>query len=450
MVAGVASLGLLTGIAFTAAVPTDFARADSSTGVKLTVLTDGTDALDGVGDASQQIAAEEKLIREGKASLENGISQVGYNAYLNSVMKKDGIDLYLENWGWAVPLIQKEDASFVAQQGPDVIDGETQSPGYAAKGVLVPFPDWLANYIRKNVVPAAWQPMEYKGKIYGVADQPGVSILYWNKLLFKKAGLNPNVGPKTWAQWVEMVKKISEAGHGKFWGGGLFAGPSIGMELRNGALLKEAGGTYVTNGVQPNFTNKGMVALLTMIRQMYPYNSPGLELATGEGPWFGAWDKNQLGFVVDGPWQYSGSVASHLDIGYSALPASPYGNQGNMTIGASFQSVPVYAKNKAAAFKYIAAVVSPGYQDLVAKYNIRPVVLKSIGDSAWYKKEYPVMATFYQAMTGNVRGLPTFSGNNTQIWSVFNSAVAKVVLSNQPVQDILEQAQQQAEQLAKQ
>ena len=34
----------------------------------------------------------------------------------------------------------------------------------------------------------------------------------WNKAMFKKAGLNPNKGPKTWAEFLADAKKLKAAG----------------------------------------------------------------------------------------------------------------------------------------------------------------------------------------------------------------------------------------------
>ena len=34
----------------------------------------------------------------------------------------------------------------------------------------------------------------------------------WNKAIFKKAGLNPNKGPKTWAEFLADAKKLKAAG----------------------------------------------------------------------------------------------------------------------------------------------------------------------------------------------------------------------------------------------
>ena len=38
----------------------------------------------------------------------------------------------------------------------------------------------------------------------------------WNKTLFKKAGLNPNKGPKTWAEFLADAKKLKAAGFTPF------------------------------------------------------------------------------------------------------------------------------------------------------------------------------------------------------------------------------------------
>ena len=41
-----------------------------------------------------------------------------------------------------------------------------------------------------------------------------LSVLWYNKTLFKKAGLNPNDPPTNYAQIVSDAKKISALGHG--------------------------------------------------------------------------------------------------------------------------------------------------------------------------------------------------------------------------------------------
>ncbi len=50
------------------------------------------------------------------------------------------------------------------------------------------------------------------GKLYSMPFNSSTPILYYNKTLFKKAGLDPNQPPDTWNQVREMGKKIMDSG----------------------------------------------------------------------------------------------------------------------------------------------------------------------------------------------------------------------------------------------
>src|SRR6202034_3077636 len=50
-------------------------------------------------------------------------------------------------------------------------------------------------------------------KYYGVPYLADLSVLWYNKKLFKEAGLNPNDPPASYAQIVSDAKKITALGH---------------------------------------------------------------------------------------------------------------------------------------------------------------------------------------------------------------------------------------------
>ncbi len=56
--------------------------------------------------------------------------------------------------------------------------------------------------------------VRYRGRIWGVPISLGVWGLYINKALFKRAGLDPNAPPRSWAQLLADAVKISRLGHG--------------------------------------------------------------------------------------------------------------------------------------------------------------------------------------------------------------------------------------------
>lgn len=89
------------------------------------------------------------------------------------------------------------------------------------------------------------------GKTWGVPFQRSTIVLYWNKDLFKEAGLDPDRAPANWDQMVEYAKKLTKtdaSGNVTQWGVKI---PSSGfpywlfqgLTTPNGALLMNEAGT---------------------------------------------------------------------------------------------------------------------------------------------------------------------------------------------------------------
>lgn len=81
------------------------------------------------------------------------------------------------------------------------------------------------------------------GKIYGVPFQRSTPVLYYNKDAFVEAGLDPDVPPTTWAEMIEMGKKLTKKddnGNVTQWGTRI---PTLGL---GGAWLY--GGLVISNG----------------------------------------------------------------------------------------------------------------------------------------------------------------------------------------------------------
>ncbi|MDR9852495.1 extracellular solute-binding protein [Paenibacillus sp. VCA1] len=420
-------------------------------GTTITVLTEGATNV-GTGKLGDLLAPKEKELKgkgldtaytPGKQFPADAFG-LHYQTIMYNLMKEKNIEVNMQDWGWGEPLIQKQTAGFLAKNMPDIIVGETQMNGFAQQGLLEPFPDDMADEIRKNVADAAWKPMEYNGKIYGLAAQPGVSSLFWNKDLVKQAGLDPDKAPATWAELADNVKKVTEAGKGKFYGGGVYAGANFGGYLRYGALMMINGGAFAADG-KPVFNSDANVETVTLLRDLNASNAPGLMVNTNEGTYFDAWYKGQLAYIIDGPWQSQQARDKKIDVGMAPIPMSPNGKAGNITIGAAFHSVPKDSKHKEAAFEYIRAMYSKDVQQLIADSNVRSPILKEIAESDTYKKEHPELYTHYQAMGGNVQGLPTFAKDNSKAWQIWGDAVVKALMTKGDVKAILDDAQKRAE-----
>lgn len=426
-------------------------KTETTPGVTtITVLNEGAVAI-GVGKLDDLFAAKEKEYTDAGVSLDYKPGSpvetfpLQYQKIMSGKLKEQNIEVVTEDWGWGEPLIQKQTAGFLAKNIPDIIVGETQMPGFAQQGLLEPFPDEMAADIRENVSPAAWKPMEVGGKIYGLAAQPGVSNLFWNKDLVKQAGLDPDKAITTWQELRDNVKAVTEAGKGKFYGGGVYAAPNFGGYLRYGALIAINGGSFADENGMPAFNSPQNAETVALLKDLNAAHPPGLMVNNNEGSYFDAWNKGQIAYLIDGPWRVQESKTTGIDLGMAPIPLSPNGKPANVTIGAAFHSVPVDAKQKEAAFAYIKAMYSEEIQQLVADSNTRSPILKKIGESKEYQEKHPEMYLHYQAMSGDVTGLPTFAKDNSKAWQMWGEAVVKGIMTDGDIQGILDDAQKRAE-----
>lgn len=83
---------------------------------------------------------------------------------------------------------------------------------YADKGYLLPL-DGLAaadSGFASRYQPHLIKAGTWKGKMYAIPMEGDVYILYVNKDLYTKAGFDVNTPPKTWAEWLNVMKKIND------------------------------------------------------------------------------------------------------------------------------------------------------------------------------------------------------------------------------------------------
>ena len=80
---------------------------------------------------------------------------------------------------------------------------------------IVPFDDLVSTYEDKawlySFYPTLMENGVTDGKVWGIPFQRSTIVMYYNKDLFRKAGLNPNKPPNTWNELVSYGKKIVDS-----------------------------------------------------------------------------------------------------------------------------------------------------------------------------------------------------------------------------------------------
>lgn len=115
-------------------------------------------------------------------------------------------------------IMSKLSASIAANSQPDIVAIDVSFfPELSLSGQLVDLTDKVASMEYMNQLAGSLKSIgSYNGHIYGVPFAAESSFLYYNKKLFRQAGLDPNQPPETLQELREYAEKITRLGEGRY------------------------------------------------------------------------------------------------------------------------------------------------------------------------------------------------------------------------------------------
>jgi multiple sugar transport system substrate-binding protein len=270
--------------------------------------------------------------------------------------------------------------SIRAGDPPDVVGlNDIDTPTFTREGAFMN----LTPYIDKLSYKAALSPghvglATYNGKEYGVPYWADLSVLWYNKQLFTKAGLNPDNPPTTYAQILSDAQAINKLGHGI--NGFTFAGDCqgcLGFTVQPGVW---ADGSHLTNGGVANQTanitgNSALVSALTLYRDMWAQHLVPVNDRTDDGPTWGQdFAAGKIGIMPGGYGQLTGLVKpGQLGTVFMDTPL-PGANGGYSTFdGGDDFVIPQAAKNASGAWEFIQWVLQTQQQVQYPALGATPV-----------------------------------------------------------------------------
>ena len=138
----------------------------------------------------------------------------GYEEIMQGLLKEfeaqnPGLHVKVQQLSWEHGL-EKIIVAIAAGNAPDVVElGTDWVANFAGAGALRDLTQETKD-LRENYF--LWESATYQNKIYGVPWLAGTRVLFYNRDLFRRAGLDPDRPPKTWDELLEDAKRIRRLG----------------------------------------------------------------------------------------------------------------------------------------------------------------------------------------------------------------------------------------------
>lgn len=216
---------------------------------------------------------------------------------------------------------QKLPAAIATNTAPDlVLFGIENLAPYVKSGSLEDISDFWdtmkvdkSNFL-ENVVGLS----QVDGKQYGIPMQYNVSYLYWNKDLFKAAGLDPEKPPQTLDELASYAVKLTDPAKNQF-------GLALPKDVTYMQFLWANGGDVDDPKTNKNLLNsqenlKTLTWLqdLTVNKKVSPDSVTGSEADT-------MLQNGQVAMYMSGPWQINGLRTQGINFGVTSTPKGSVG-----------------------------------------------------------------------------------------------------------------------------
>jgi sn-glycerol 3-phosphate transport system substrate-binding protein len=313
---------------------------------------------------------------------------------------------------------------------------------------MVKTPDdqaWL-----KSFYPAFMENSQTGGKTWGIPFQRSTIVLYWNKDMFKEAGLDPNRPPASWKETIDYGQKLTRrdaSGKVTQWGVQI---PSSGfpywlfqaLAIQNGVNLMNAAGTE-TYYDKPEVV-EALQYWVDLSRKHKIHPEGIVEWGTTPKDFF----EKKMAMM----WTTTGNLTNvrtnaKFDFGVAMLPAGKV--RGSPTGGGNFY---IFAKStpaqKDAAFKFIRWVTTPqraaqwgidtGYVAVRADAFDTPVMKT-------YVAGFPPAAVARDQLPYAKAELSTHE--NQRVTKALNDALQAALTGTKPADQALKDAQRESERI---
>lgn len=265
---------------------------------------------------------------------------------------------------------------------------------------------------------------------YFIPMQVQGMYMYWNKELFKQAGLDETTPPTTWTELTEMAPQLTDSS--KNVSGFVFNKDGT-APLYN--WMKANGGKLVSDDyTKSEFASPENLETLTAIQKMIHVDKAGPESISG-AEMDNLMNAGQLSIIINGPWLNNGLKANEIDYGVTTLPqASTDGEKTAILDGVGY-AIPASTDSdkKEAIYEFLKYWNT---SEIGKKWSIEngfPAYLSSVAEDEEVKND-PIVSELSKQMEYAEPYLPGFTKIAAINNDIINPLIEKLLAGEDPEQ----------------
>ncbi|QFT32380.1 Cyclodextrin-binding protein precursor [Labrenzia sp. THAF82] len=166
------------------------------------------------------------------------------------------------------------------------------------------------------------------GQQWGLPRAFSTKALYWNKDLFKEAGLDPETPPKTWDEMYNAASAIKEKTDADGFGLAAASFDNTMHQFMN--YVYTNGGEVINSDGEIVFNSPNNVEALAFYGKMAGVSQPG-PIAYDRAKLRPLFSEGKIGMFISGPWE-RGQVGDSVNWGVAPIPVGPSGKPGTLLI----------------------------------------------------------------------------------------------------------------------
>jgi multiple sugar transport system substrate-binding protein len=285
---------------------------------------------------------------------------------------------------------------------PDVFASDViYAPNYTSQGLYLDITDRIDSLdFADSLAPAHMRLGTYEDAKYTVPHTLDLSVLFWNKDLYKKAGLDPEAPPTTLNEMAEHARTIREKVGGKTYGTS-FGGNCPGcFVFTYWPSVWAAGGDIMNeDGTESTIDDPNMAATFQIYNDLVKDDVVHPGHNTEAGPtWTGVFPKGNVG-VMPMPSTTLGDMPEGIDIGVAPIPGPDGG--GSTFVGGDVLGISATTEKEDAAWDFVAWTVSEEAQVEILAKNKDVVGRTDLADNK-YSAEDPRVVTINELVEKGV------------------------------------------------